>query len=1056
MMVFWRRWVWYVVCALLAGAAWGTPAEVFTEDVEARHYDCRLTLHATETLAQTAHVHLQLDRENDAACTSLDITPRRITLQSATAKEAFAPVQLDANLATGAPRVLLILRRDAWLGILCNDQFLFRGPVPRAAGKGVHVTADAGWTVEQVRVQPLEPVMFADNFMRTADEPGAWTTRGGVWQLQSAWDDDPRGNGGRFQNIRFAQNPFAWQGQATDGPALCTTGQPFWEDYTLTAAVQPPAGGAVGVMVNMPDGHDGLLIRWSPVNDHGAQGNALLCYRVQGGTRTLLASSPGGYLPGQWYRLTVTTALAGIRIAVDGQERLALEHLLPWRGGVGLYAEGKTRAVFHNVTVYGHALNTDLLEESAQRRLSARILEDPQMQNWARDWLTAPQDATLHIDRRECAGDQRMVLTLSPGKDPAGALSMVLQGDGHGTATGYSAVIRQDAGEPTSYTLFYDSTPLATAKGAPLQPEEEYTLRFWHEGNHLWLEQDGLTVVEAHDTHAPTGRRALYRAEGALSDVHSRLVIGRNVRDYLFTDAPVDWIGEGTWEPTVRWACDPKWSFLSGWSTGDAVLWHKQQFLGDQSFEAYLGIKMEYPHERATYERRYRDLGITICGDGHNPRSGYTGIFGAPDEDGHPNRRTVLLRQGVEVASIRLPMPSKDTGHREWFQLLIKKQGATVEFWVENSLLLTYVDPEPLAGGVPAIWTTDNGISVARARLHFSEPPQPRTDVRVALDPLDPPAWCNVGKSYTFAFPNACATSGKPVTLQARALAGPAGVEAVRCSGTQVTFTPREIGNYWYGLTAVEGDHRSPTVHLLAPVFNPALGRDDTHALVLYRFDEGSGLVAHDASPVAPRHNLLIARDDLQQNRVRWLPEQGVLLNAPAALLTAAYATKLAAIAATNACTLECWVAPTTRYPQWGRWPRVWEGTLFSWGARGGLQNFALGHHTETGVLLAGPTIQLTPSDARTCTFPGFHSALLHIVITWDGDTTTIYLNGVRQTERTYPWHPAQWTPNVLQLGSLLDQERPYLGAYYLLAIHDCALTAAQVQRHYRAGPSAR
>ena len=1046
------RFSWVMGLLLLLGTARGaSPTGGFSEEVDARRYDLQLTLHAT---TDAGAVHVLLERQQEQAGTSVTISLHGITLQPPDARPA---VRLPSpGIVPGTPYALTLLRRGDWLGILHDGHFLFRGPCSRPVGTvTVSVRADAGWTLDDARVQPLEPVAFADNFMRTADTPGPWNAQSGTWGLQSAWDDDPHGNTRRFDNITFAQHPFAWQGQGADGPALCATGKPFWEDYTLTVAVLTPAGGAVGAMVNMPDGHDGLLLRWSPVNEHGPRGDALALYAVEHGERTLLASDPGGYLPGHWYRLAIDSTLEGVRVAVDGRERLAVQHLATWRGGVGLYMEGKARAVFDNVTVYGHDLNTGLIEETRQQRLSSRMLDDPQMQNWTRDWSAAPNDPTLLVNRRAFHGDQRMVLSLQPSAGEEGALTMVLQGDGAHTTAGYSAVVRH-AGGKTSYVLYYESTELATATGERLKDGDDYVLRFRHEGEHLQLEQDGVTMVAATDHHAPAGLLAAYRAEGAFHGVHDRLVLGRNVRDYLFTDAPVDWIGAGTWMQTVRWACDPKWSFLSGWSHGDAVLWHKQRFSGDQSLEAFLGIKMEYPRERDVYEQRYRDLGITICGDGSNPRTGYSGIFGAEGTDGTPNRRTVLLRNGIEVASSPLPMPTRDAGHREWFQLMLVKRGDHIELWVENTLQLSYTDPQPIAGGVPAIWSNDNGISVARARLDFAEPPQPRTDPQVYLDPIDYPEWLNTGKSLALSFPNACSTTGKPVTLRARVLEGAAGEEALAIKGSQVVFTPPRPGEYWYQLNAVEGDNQSPSVHLLLPVFDPALGRDDNHALLLYRFTEGSGEVAHDLSPSLPSLNLTIPHADLQAGRVCWLPGQGLLVREPATLMTAAFANKLQAIAQTHACTLECWVSATTRFPPGGSMPYLWEGTIFSWGNQNGALNLALGHHTETGALVTGPGMPLTPVGGRTLSFRGFHSGLLHVVVTWDGTVTTAYLNGVKRVTRPYPWNTAQWQPGVVLLGSLLGHERPFLGAYYLLAVHDRAFTYEQVRRHYHAGPSAR
>ncbi len=324
--------------------------------------------------------------------------------------------------------------------------------------------------------------------------------------------------------------------------------------------------------------------------------------------------------------------------------------------------------------------------------------------------------------------------------------------------------------------------------------DDEYTLRFWRQGDQLWLEQDGVTVVSAQERRRLPDTRAAYRADGCFAEDAHAVVLCRNVLDYPFTEAPVDWLGEGVWAPTMRWACDPRWSFLGGWSHGDAVLWHKQRFTGDQTFEAYVAPMMEYPRARVRYGERYCDMCITICGDGHNPRSGYAAIYGAPDEQGHLNRRTVLLRNGVVVASVNLFLPPKDEVHKQWSHLEMNKHGSYIEFFIDGQRMLNYTDPHPIDGGVPALWTTDNGLTIARARLYFANPPQPRRDDWLTINAPDYPEWGNVGSPLTLHFPDACAASGKPVALRVTARGVPAGEAAPRIHGHAVTFTPAQGG----------------------------------------------------------------------------------------------------------------------------------------------------------------------------------------------------------------------------------------------------------------------
>ena len=69
----------------------------------------------------------------------------------------------------------------------------------------------------------------------------------------------------------------------------------------------------------------------------------------------------------------------------------------------------------------------------------------------------------------------------------------------------------------------------------------------------------------------------------------------------------------------------------------------------------------------------------------------------------------------------------------------LRKHGDTVEFWLDNALALTTRIRIPLEGGIPAIWTSDGGISIARLRLSYANAPQPRTEAQVMLEhPLVP------------------------------------------------------------------------------------------------------------------------------------------------------------------------------------------------------------------------------------------------------------------------------------------------------------------------------
>ncbi len=204
------------------------------------------------------------------------------------------------------------------------------------------------------------------------------------------------------------------------------------------------------------------------------------------------------------------------------------------------------------------------------------------------------------------------------------------------------------------------------------------------------------------------------------------------VYDYTFSDPPTDWVESGGhWEITSRWTCAPQWSWWGGFADrGLASAWNKREFTGDITVEVYAAFIMGLAGDQ-----RYRnpnDMNITICGDGANPSSGYSFIYG-----GERNSATRIMR-GTEVLyetgerDALLPIfedgyPSTYEFHRRWWMLRVEKSGDRLRLWVDDELVAEATDPEPLDGGRVAIWARDNGLVISRIKIYYEGEKIPRS-----------------------------------------------------------------------------------------------------------------------------------------------------------------------------------------------------------------------------------------------------------------------------------------------------------------------------------------
>jgi len=213
------------------------------------------------------------------------------------------------------------------------------------------------------------------------------------------------------------------------------------------------------------------------------------------------------------------------------------------------------------------------------------------------------------------------------------------------------------------------------------------------------------------------------KADGITLPIEDVEVSSNRVYDYTFTGAPSDWVPRGgLWAQSLRWTCSPQWSWYGGYSDGVAAAWCKRAFQGDLSVEAYMAFRMGLGNYSGY--KNPNDMNITLYGDGANLDSGYSFQVGA-----ELNTVTRIMKGTKVLAETRDPrflLPIFEEGefatytfHRRWWGVRAERVGTRLALYLDNKLAVAAEDPEPLDKGSVALWTQDNGILVARARISY-------------------------------------------------------------------------------------------------------------------------------------------------------------------------------------------------------------------------------------------------------------------------------------------------------------------------------------------------
>lgn len=591
-----------------------------------------------------------------------------------------------------APGQVHIRRRMPLIEVICDGRRLVRTWC--ALPPGGTVAAAHGARIEDLYVQPIAPIAFADEFFYPERQAVEWEPLSGDWKVGIYRDD-------LIERDHGDKGPIgaSWYEVSGARRALSAAGHGFWDDYDASVAATAADNTAVGLAfgVRDADNYGVLSIRPGAEGEGSARVDIIRQGHVQAIAERTIACHAG-----TWYRLSAEVHGAHAVCAVGGETVFSgtLEDLLP--GRVGLYADGAGVAKLDDITVASADRDMDAFGRTALGEC----------------WLPSGGEWSLakggfegrgqNMVRCERVGPERSATDISVRVTALSGMGGVYLNWSAGS--GYA--IGVEASRWTLLKYVGGKKEILAREDTAGARDVRVSLR-WQEGRLQALVGTAGTVI--YDFDAPAGACGLFAAGKAsfsgfsvsepppavtiIDEVNGspRYVPGkaegtrRPVMGYIWRPAGGHWQAG----PVPRADADSTIPGLKPTPRGNAVcsLWYYQPCPGDAVMSAEA---CSVPTGAA--------LGVTIASDGANPTSGYAAELSA----GSPLHLR-LLRAGEVIAQapVHASAPPDLSLARDGEWVLARCGDAG----------LAFRDAEPLVGDRCGAYGSGAGIGVGGVSL---------------------------------------------------------------------------------------------------------------------------------------------------------------------------------------------------------------------------------------------------------------------------------------------------------------------------------------------------
>ena len=213
--------------------------------------------------------------------------------------------------------------------------------------------------------------------------------------------------------------------------------------------------------------------------------------------------------------------------------------------------------------------------------------------------------------------------------------------------------------------------------------------------------------------------------------------------------------------------------------------------------------------------------------------------------------------------------------------------------------------------------------------------------------------------------------------------------------------------------------------------------------IAYYPMTEGGGGVVHDQSGYRAPLDLQVSGD------ASWLSSgNGVQISQREGRLISAAATKLhQAITTSGEFTFEAW----------GKAANIEQGgpaRLFSYSHDAHNRNITLGQQGTEAELRVRTTESTSDGKPYLEDPNGFTTNVRHYLVTFDGTTLSLFLDGVLALAERREGDLSNWDPTyALVLGNERTVRRTWEGEIYMAAVYDRALSTPEVFRNFQVGP---